>query len=168
MNDQEKHHTQELMEALRRFRKVHWHPHVALGGHLNSSEFFVLHKIAIYAKTNPAHTISPSDISRDLHVSSPTVTQHITSLEAKGFVLREMDKSDRRKIQITLTPEGMSCLKDAKQSMLKTFDGLADYLGGDETEQFIKLLTNSTDYFREQDLMGNDPCCKNFHNGDLK
>ena len=171
MEDQKTPLTQELMEVLRRFRKVHWHQHVLMDGNLNSSEFFILYKIAHHAKNakdEHASAISPSDISQELHVSSPTVTQHITNLESKGFIVREMDKHDRRKIRIILTAEGESCLKEAKRSMMTSFDGLVDHLGIKETQQFIMLLNKSTDYFRERDLLGTDHCCKEFHSGDKK
>lgn len=168
MINQEKQLTQDLMESLRCFRKIHWHPYIASNGDLNPSEFFILHKIAINSKINPDKSMSPSDISRDLHVSSPTVTQHITNLETKGFILREIDKKDRRKIKITLTQEGITCLKEAKSSMMKIFDGLSNYLGSEETKMFIKMLTKSTEYFRDQKLWKNDPCCKNFHNKEIK
>ena len=171
MEEQKTPLSQELMEVLRSFRRVHSHQHILLGGNLNSSEFSVLHKIAHHAKTaKDGHStaISPSDISQDLHVSSPTVTQHITSLEVKGYIVREIDKHDRRKIRITLTPEGETCLKEAKRSMMSSFDGLVDHLGVKETQQFIMLLKKSTDYFRERNLLGPDNCCKEFQGGEKK
>jgi len=161
--------TQQLIDAFRGLRKIRWQQHLALGNNLNPSEFFVLHKIAhhtLKANDERLAAISPSDISHDLRVSSPTVTQHITSLETKGLIIREMDKHDRRKIRITLTAEGEACLKDAKQAVMETFDGLVAHLGVDQSQQLIVLLNKSTDYFSGRDLLETDRFCKEFQSRD--
>jgi DNA-binding MarR family transcriptional regulator len=92
-------------------------------------------------------------------LSSPTVTQHITSLESKGFIVREIDPNDRRKIRIILTAKGKDQMKEAKQSMLESFSGLIEHLGVEKTEIFINLLNESSAYFTKLKKQGHcDEC----------
>jgi len=52
----------------------------------------------------------PSDLKLWLHLAKHTITIIINSLEKKGLVERRIDASDRRSLQISLTPHGWELL----------------------------------------------------------
>lgn len=47
-----------------------------------------------------------SDLAECLHVRTPTVSRMIDSLVERGYVVRQPDATDRRKVWVRLTPTG--------------------------------------------------------------
>lgn len=91
--------------------------------------------------------IMVSELGRILDVTSPTVTQLIKGLESDGLVARSPDPVDRRAVRITLTDEGVRVTDSFIQEMESMVGGLTEYLGEEDTRQFIHLLNRTHDYF---------------------
>ena len=70
-----------------------------------------------------------SEISKVLHVTSPTVTQLIKSLEAGGLIERHINQMDRRAVGIVLTERGQRVAEKAEEIFTASFQALADSLG---------------------------------------
>jgi DNA-binding MarR family transcriptional regulator len=49
---------------------------------------------------------SPGQLARFLHVTPATVTRVVQRMEAAGFVRREADPDDSRRVRLHLTPKG--------------------------------------------------------------
>jgi MarR family transcriptional regulator for hemolysin len=49
-----------------------------------------------------------NDLARSLGIEGPTLTRHLDSLERAGLVERRRDPSDRRAVQVELTPAGQA------------------------------------------------------------
>ncbi|NLA86495.1 MAG: MarR family transcriptional regulator [Clostridiales bacterium] len=81
-----------------------------------------------------------SDIHSHLHVTKPAVSQMLNSLEKRGFILREIDKNDRRKISILLTQKGQAALTQAKEYMDQRMDLMLTRFGTENALQLIALL----------------------------
>ncbi|GCF07551.1 hypothetical protein KDI_11150 [Dictyobacter arantiisoli] len=95
--------------------------------------------------------IKVSEISKRMQVTSPTVTQLVKSLEAHGLVERNNDLVDRRSVGVRLTEKGEEVARQALETFLATMSGLIEYLGEEQSEQFIELLLNVSRYFRERE-----------------
>jgi DNA-binding transcriptional ArsR family regulator len=67
--------------------------------------FFVL-ALAAYWRLSPHCAKHAPPTSGKLNVTSPTVTQHINSLEAQELVERHADPADRRVVRIRLSDKG--------------------------------------------------------------
>lgn len=50
--------------------------------------------------------LTPSQLARRLYLSHGTMTWMVDRMEARGLVARSRDKSDRRKVTVSLTEEG--------------------------------------------------------------
>ncbi|MCK5156672.1 MAG: MarR family transcriptional regulator [Spirochaetales bacterium] len=141
---------QNLMDALHALKKAGWQQHnMPVEEGLSPVEFLVLRSVTCRSTADTEQTskgITPSDISHRLHITSPTVTQHITNLEKKGYIIREVDKQDRRVVRINLTEKGLLVRDLAKSKFLKIFEGLIQYLGEKESSDLVMLLRKSTDY----------------------
>jgi DNA-binding MarR family transcriptional regulator len=149
---------QRLLESFVRFRRLHWaHSPVH---ELTHSEVMVLSIIRKHGEA-AADGIRVSDISNVLRVASPTITQQINSLEARGYVERRMDKEDRRAVRVLLTEKGEAAVKIAWDSFLDSFNGLAEYLGEEDSDELARLLAKVFQYFKERTVgVTNSP-----HNG---
>ena len=107
------------------------------------------------APANDTGGIKVSKISDLLNVASHTITQHINNLEMQGLVERTMDKEDRRVVRVRLTDKGLVVVVDASEAFLARFNGLAEYLGEEQSNQLADLLSKVFTYFdsvRETDL----------------
>jgi DNA-binding MarR family transcriptional regulator len=134
---------QELVATFRQFPKIF--AKRSLVGQ-KRSELMVLFIIKKSGQTQ----MKVSEISRKLHVKAPTVTQLINELESRGQVERITSSSDRRSVWIKLTEEGDKVLQKAEQEMQKTYSGLVDYLGEEESKQLISTLNKMYAFFYEQ------------------
>lgn len=129
---------EQLVQALLRFKRLSmtFPPEY----HVNVGEFFVMKKLE---KNNlcSESPVNVSDIHSNLHVTKPAVSQMLNSLEKKGYVSRAIDKTDRRRISVTLTAEGMKVLKAMTQYMDQTLGTTVMRFGEENTRQLISLFT---------------------------
>lgn len=77
--------------------------------------------------------LTSSQISKEVHLSPSTIVGVLDRLEEKGFIERERDKKDRRRVYVTLTSAGERLAEQAPSPLQ---DKLASALGGlSELEQ---------------------------------
>jgi DNA-binding MarR family transcriptional regulator len=96
-----------------------------------------------------------SEISKLLHVTSPTVTQLLKGLEANGLIERHIDPADRRAVGITLTKRGELVVVKAAEAFENSFGGLIEYLGEEESNQLADLLEKVSRYYGEKMVSDN-------------
>lgn len=120
-------------------------------------EIMVLHLIYCGAKDG-SPGLMVSEISGRLNVTSPTVTQHIRSLEEKGLVERHFDRGDRRIVRVRPTEKGIQYIQRVNEARLKLFTGLVKHLGENESLRFIETMRKISDYLhaRTETWMGHE------------
>lgn len=139
---------QKLMNSFMQFKKIGWQRRESIGH--KPSEIMVL--LSIYKKEQRGDTgATVSEISAQLHVTLPTVTQIANALETNGLVKRTMDPSDRRVVRITLTQQGKILAQEAVDTFTASFNGLIEYLGEEQSHQLADLLSKVFLYFNEID-----------------
>ncbi len=137
----------KLLESFVQFHKLNWKQSPMVS--LKSSEIMVL--FSIKKLMNPdTPGIKMSDISNALRVASPTITQLINSLETNGFVERTMDKEDRRAVRVKLTDKGEGAIEKASESFYEAFNGLAEFLGEENSNLLADLLSQTFTYFEKR------------------
>ena len=139
---------QKLFRSFMQFSKAQWHQRSIAG--CTPSEIRVLFSIKKGVKPD-ATDIKVSEISKLLHVTSPTVTQLLKGLEASGLIERNIDPADRRAVGITLTEKGKMVTQQAADAFLASFQGLTEYLGEEQSNQLAELLLRASLYFRERE-----------------
>ncbi len=90
--------------------------------------------------------IKTSDIGKLLGVTPPSITPVINSLEEQGLVTRVYSKLDRRVVRVKLTDRGEAVYDEAKEMMIEKNKGLMEYLGHDDSRQFVRILQNALGY----------------------
>ena len=68
---------------------------------------FALHSILAGAD-------SASELGRAMSITKQAAAKTITLLEARGYVSRDPDPSDRRRVQLRVTERGMSMMRDGE------------------------------------------------------
>lgn len=81
-----------------------------------------------------------SDLHEKERMSLSAVSQLLSSLERKGLVERTMSRRDRRRIAVSITPEGQALLNRAKRMMDQWLSDLIARFGEDNTRELVALL----------------------------
>jgi DNA-binding MarR family transcriptional regulator len=136
---------EEFMRSIFRFRKIGMPFHKNFNLHMG--EFAVMQGIAGEDALGGNEWVP--DIHEKLHISRPAVSQMLGGLEKKGYILRETDQNDRRKIVITITSEGREVMKDMKKNMENMFNEIANRFGEENMKQLIVLLNHFADVSHE-------------------
>lgn len=147
MNEDKYENVDGLMEAFQQFAKMNWRKTTIWGLKPSEVRMLVSLKLGIEREGKKGQTVS--DISKNLRVTSPTVTQMVNSLIAQGYVVRTTDAQDRRISEITLTEKGKHLAEMAVEKSRNTFKGMIDYLGKEETDTLMELLNGVYKYFEE-------------------
>ncbi|GAC1400368.1 MAG: hypothetical protein NVSMB49_12490 [Ktedonobacteraceae bacterium] len=137
---------ERLLHALGQFKRAKWHEQ-AIGG-CKPSELRVL--FCIRNGATPDTPMKISEISKQLHVTSPTITQLLKGLEANRLIERHSDPEDRRSIGITLTEKGSAVAQRASDAFSESLHGLVTYLGEEQSNQFANLLIKVFHYYSER------------------
>ncbi len=137
---------QKLFRAFMQFHKAEWHEPSISG--CRPSEIRVLFCIRRGEMSDTPVKIS--DISKQLRVTSPTVTQIVNSLEINGLVKRHSDPTDRRSVGLTLTKRGEEITQQAANAFSSSLHGLIDYLGEEESNELADLLFKVFRYYHEK------------------
>ena len=106
---------------------------------INRSEFIALISISGNEKK------SMSVLCRDVDLKSGSLTTLIDNLIEKGYVKREFDKNDRRKILVQLTTKGKNFVKIIKKSFEDNTFGKIEKLSAKD----IKNLFEAVDIIKE-------------------
>ncbi len=139
---------QKLMGALMQFKRLGWHQQSIAG--CKPSEIRVLFCVKRGTSLNIPE-MKVSEISKRLRVTSPTVTQLLKGLEAHGFIERHIDPIDRRAVDVKLTREGEIVAQQAADAFAASVRGLIEYLGEEQSNQLVDLLSKAFHYFAERE-----------------
>lgn len=97
-------------------------------------EAFMLHYLAMNHGS-----VLPSEISQIMGISSARIAAALNSLERKGLITRRIDITDRRKILVDLTPEGMALAEGQHQTILEDTSELLAMLGEQDAQEYVRL-----------------------------
>jgi DNA-binding MarR family transcriptional regulator len=151
----------KLMRAFMLFGRAAWHERTVAG--YKPSEIQVLFCIRGKRWANPPVTrLKVSEISKAMHVTSPTVTQLLKGLEANGLIERHNDPADRRSVAISLTPKGEAVTQEAAEDFTSSMNGLIEYLGEEQSEELASLLFKVFNYYRERTIAAGEASWQGF------
>ncbi len=69
-----------------------------------------------------SETTSLTEIRNYLAISKAAVSQMLSSLEKRGYLIRKIDQANRRNLIVSLTPTGQSVLQEKDREVRKRFD----------------------------------------------
>jgi DNA-binding MarR family transcriptional regulator len=111
---------------------------------VNLTELFVLGSISKKAFIK-GKTVNLSEIQEQFHITKGAISQMFTSLEKRGYIIRETDRTNRRRITVELTAEGTKTIDDAEKRVTTMLDILLDRLGEEKARQLVLLLDELLD-----------------------
>ncbi|HIT90431.1 MAG TPA: MarR family transcriptional regulator [Candidatus Merdenecus merdavium] len=90
-----------------------------------------------------------SEIKTCIPLSKPAVSQILNSLEKKGYIIRNIDRTDRRKIAVTTTPEGTAILNETRTSYDEVLMEIVNQFGKEEMINLIEYLNRLVDIYEQ-------------------
>ncbi len=80
------------------------------------------------------------EIAKELALSPGRTTNIINTLEKRGYVARENDEEDKRKVYISLTEEGERHITGRYQDAVKSYSILFERLGEQDAKEYFRIL----------------------------
>ncbi len=91
-----------------------------------------------------------ANTARVLAVSPGSLTTAVNALVKKGYVKRQHDENDRRRVLVSLTEAGQSVNEHHKQFHDEMVEFISEILSEEELETVSKTLKGLTDFFKEK------------------
>ena len=102
-------------------------------------EMFILNFMA-----HRNESVIPSELASAMNTSSARVAMALKSMEKKGFITRRIDTEDRRRINVSLTPDGRELVEAHKRDMRKKVEVIINDLGEEDTREYIRIVERMT------------------------
>ena len=94
--------------------------------------------------------ITMQELGEELGVTKSRVTALVTELLEKGFVIQSVDKKDKRKKDLQLSPKGLEHMDSHKKAYENWFEKIWSKFNSSEKEAFRITLTKVNDVIKEE------------------
>ena len=94
--------------------------------------------------------ITPTELSRELNLTTARVANILNSLERKDYVQRTHDSQDRRRVLVTATEKGLRLAEDHRDRVLQQLTTVLDWLGEEDAQDCFRLLKRILQLSRER------------------
>ena len=82
------------------------------------------------------------EIAQYHRFTAPSATTHIQELVLGGYLERQPDEKDRRRVRLTLTAKGSRTVENEIKKKKRVIESLFSDLSDKDREQFISILSN--------------------------
>lgn len=91
----------------------------------------------------------PSELSAAMSASTARIAMALKSLEGKGLVLRNVDKTDRRKVKVTITEHGRELVKMHRSDIREKMEKILRELGEEDAKEYVRIAGRIIDISKE-------------------
>jgi len=91
----------------------------------------------------------PGEISGEMNISSARVAAILNNLESKGFIERQIDKTDRRRILVELTKKGEEKAENHNEEVIAKIAKMLELLGEQDAREFVRITGRIIDLASE-------------------
>ena len=97
-------------------------------------------RVLSYLYVRHGEDVLPGDLSASFSLSTARITAMLNKLEKKGMITREISEKDRRKINVSLTPEGLRLFREKHQVGIEILTSLLAELGERDARELIRIF----------------------------
>lgn len=146
VNEQHK----KLFETFGLFRKLSF---ASILPDLSHGEYMTLLVVGGCDKNGRHKGIKVSTLAKKLNVSSPAVSRTIKGLEDRNFLVRTVDREDRRHTYVELTDEGRRVLGEAEKLFSEFSSSVLEKMGTKDMERLNSYLLKLYEVSKEEILL---------------
>lgn len=139
---------QDLFRLIKRFQHIKTKQEATRYG-LTRSEYELLAFLQFNLSAERS-ALPVSEISTLLQITPAAVTHMVNPLEEKGFLERRTDREDRRVVLVSLTEKGEQTARAFLVSAQEQLFGVLDYLGAQDSSEFLRLMGRAIEYLASQ------------------
>lgn len=114
----------------------------------NCGEIGVLSTLAF--DQNP---VTAGELSEKLNVTTARIARILNSLESKQYIRRKNDRTDRRKIFVTITKKGKELADSTKKEIMDKIVQVIQEVGYDEIQTYISIVLKIRSVLNNQDTI---------------
>lgn len=131
---------ESLMRSMFQFRKILSLAHMDNDMHM--SELAVMNKLF---KNETGCDLNMTELHHGMFITKPAVSQILGALERKGYIRRDIDRDDRRRIRIKLTEDGETAVEAKRRHTDDLMQQVIAQFGEEDMREMIRLLDRLTD-----------------------
>lgn len=139
--------SQQLSMAMDNIKRAQKHMHKVINTD-DKPLFLLMH----FNEVAQGGSIKISALKDAMGVTAAAATQFVKRLEHFGYVQRELDLSDHRIINVSLSPKGIEMVNQTKTCFGLALNGLVEDLGQEDTLTLIRLLNKTSNYLEKEFL----------------
>jgi len=102
----------------------------------------------------PDHCMIPAEIAEKVHLSRPSMTSQIDSLEKQGYTVRCSHPDDRRKINVLLTQKGLDFCEKMLPVRYRDMNDVFGKLTSEERKKYLELYEKIINICLENETIG--------------
>ena len=87
-----------------------------------------------------ARSVTAGEICRMLRMKTPRMAAVLNALEKKGMILRGTDEADKRRVIVTLTPQGEAFCRERRAQAIDDVSKLLLGLGQEDAAHFVRIV----------------------------
>lgn len=89
-------------------------------------------------------------------MESTSLTRILKSMEQKGFIYKETDPSDKRKVKIFITDLGKKKREVSKKTVLALNQSLRNYIEPERLDNFIQVIRDIEEFIDSNEIKKNN------------
>lgn len=97
-----------------------------------------------------AEGVRVSAIVEDLDIPAPAVSRSLRNLEEKDYVVRYVNKKDRRNTYVEITPEGEAILEESERIISDFCNAVFHQVGEEDIQRLISYFTKLRNVTEEE------------------
>ena len=101
---------------------------------MSKGEFFALNYI-----NKRGTVVLPSEISAAMNVSTARIAVLLSQLENRGLIVRTVDPSDRRRVNVSITSAGVQRLEERRAEIFEKMQRLVEQLGEEDAQDYLRI-----------------------------
>lgn len=112
---------------------------------MTMGELALTHLAAAYPEEHGGGYITVAHAAQKLGVSMPAVSRTLKNLQAKGYINRHTDETDRRSVRISVTDSGRQALRRCMRQSVEILSEALEQFTDEELHRMIDLHQRFTD-----------------------
>lgn len=97
--------------------------------------------------------VTAGELSEKLNVTTARIARILNSLESKQYIRRKNDRTDRRKIFVTITKKGKELADSTKKEIMDKIIQVIQEVGYDEIQTYISIVLKIRSVLNNQDTI---------------
>jgi MarR family transcriptional regulator, organic hydroperoxide resistance regulator len=127
------------------------HSHKKIGEFVEGEMFILKHLTFVTEKA------LPNELAAAMNTSSSRIAAILNSLERKGWITREIDEADRRRILVALTASGKQFVLEKQHMIHDIMENVLQRLGENDTHEVLRILDRFLSIY--SDMMPEKKAC---------